>query len=35
MPDLKDGESAQRQGSARATYILTNVGQIYLEMVAQ
>ena len=29
MPDLKDGESAQVQGSARAPYILKNVGGVY------
>jgi DNA ligase 1 len=29
MPDLKDGESAEVQGSARAPYILKNVGGVY------
>ena len=29
MHDLKDGESAQVQGSARAPYILKNVGGVY------
>ena len=29
MPDLQDGESAQVQGSARAPYILKNVGGVY------
>ncbi len=29
MPDLKDGESAQVQGSARTPYILKNVGGVY------
>jgi len=29
MPDLKDGESAQMQGSARTPYILKNVGGVY------
>ncbi len=29
MPDLKDGESAQVQGSARAPYILKNVNGVY------
>lgn len=29
MPDLQDGESAQMQGSARAPYILKNVGGVY------
>ena len=29
MPDLKDGESAQVQGSARAPYTLKNVGGVY------
>ena len=29
MPDLKDGESAQVQGSARLPYILKNVGGVY------
>ena len=29
MRDLKDGESAQVQGSARAPYILKNVGGVY------
>ena len=27
MPDLKDGESAEVQGSARTPYILKNVGR--------
>jgi DNA ligase-1 len=29
MPDLRDGESAQVQGSARSPYILKNVGGVY------
>ena len=29
MPDLKDGESAEVQGSARTPYILKNVGGVY------
>ena len=29
MPDLKDGESAQVQGSARVPYILKNIGGVY------
>ena len=29
MPDLKDGESDEVQGSARAPYILKNVGGVY------
>jgi DNA ligase 1 len=29
MPDLKDGESAQVQGSAHTPYILKNVGGVY------
>ena len=29
MPDLKDGESTHVQGSARAPYILKNVGGVY------
>ena len=29
MPDLKDGESAEVKGSARAPYILKNVGGVY------
>ncbi|NLX98606.1 MAG: DNA ligase [Rhodopirellula sp.] len=29
MPDLKDGESTQVQGSARSPYILKNVGGVY------
>jgi DNA ligase-1 len=29
MPDLQDGESTQVQGSARAPYILKNVGGVY------
>lgn len=29
MPDLKDGESAQVQGSARSPYILKNIGGVY------
>ena len=29
MPDLKDGESAQVQGSARTPYTLKNVGGVY------
>jgi DNA ligase-1 len=29
MPDLRDGESAQVQGSARTPYILKNVGGVY------
>ncbi|MCY2993879.1 MAG: hypothetical protein NTY19_39290 [Planctomycetota bacterium] len=29
MPDLKDGESTQVQGSARLPYILKNVGGVY------
>ena len=29
MPDLKDGESARVQGSARTPYILRNVGGVY------
>ncbi len=29
MPDLKDGESTQMQGSARTPYILKNVGGVY------
>ncbi len=28
MPDLKDGESAQVQGSARSAYILKNIGGV-------
>src|SRR5512140_2777566 len=29
MPDLKDGESAEVQGSARLPYMLKNVGGVY------
>jgi DNA ligase-1 len=29
MPDLKDGETAEVQGSARSPYILKNVGGVY------
>src|SRR2546423_6844972 len=29
MPDLKDGESVEVKGSARAPYILKNVGGVY------
>jgi DNA ligase-1 len=29
MPDLRDGESAQVQGSARTPYLLKNVGGVY------
>ena len=29
MPNLKDGESAEVQGSARTPYILKNVGGLY------
>ena len=29
MPDLKDGESVEIQGSARLPYILKNVGGVY------
>ena len=29
MPDLKDGETAEVQGSARTPYILKNVGGVY------
>ena len=29
MPDLRDGESVEVQGSARSTYILKNVGGVY------
>ena len=29
MPDLRDGESAQVQGSARSPYILKNIGGVY------
>lgn len=29
MPDLRDGESAEVQGSARSPYILKNVGGVY------
>ncbi len=29
MPDLRDGETAEVQGSARAPYILKNVGGVY------
>lgn len=29
MPDLRDGESAEVQGSARTPYILKNVGGLY------
>ena len=29
MPDLKDGESVEVQGSARTPYILKNVGGVY------
>jgi DNA ligase-1 len=29
MPDLRDGASAQAQGSARTPYILKNVGGVY------
>ena len=29
MPDLRDGESAEAQGSARSPYVLKNVGGVY------
>jgi len=29
MPDLKDGESVEMQGSARLPYVLKNVGGVY------
>jgi len=29
MPDLKDGESVEVQGSARAPYVLKNIGGVF------